>query len=128
MTLSFIVGLIGILNFLNAILTSIFSRKKEFAVLQSVGMTGRQLNTMLITEGIIFAGSSVVITLFLSVVLAPLIRDVLEGMFWFFSYRFTAVPIVAVAPVFVLLGALLPLIAYHIVAKRSVVERLREAE
>ncbi len=126
--LSFIVGLIGILNFLNAILTSIFSRKKEFAVLQSVGMTGRQLNTMLITEGIIFAGSSVVITLFLSIVLAPLMRDVLEGMFWFFSYRFTVVPMIAVAPVFALLGALLPLAAYRVVAKRSVVERLREAE
>lgn len=126
--LSFIVGLIGILNFLNAILTSIFSRKKEFAVLQSVGMTGKQLNTMLITEGILFAGSSVVITLLLSVVFAPLMRNVLEGMFWFFSYRFTVVPVVAVAPVFALLGALLPLAAYRVVAKRSVVERLREAE
>ena len=126
--LGFIVGLIGILNFLNAILTGILTRRKEFAVLQSVGMTGRQLNTMLMIEGVIFAGSSVVITLLLSIVLAPLVRNVLEEMFWFFNYRFTFVPIAAIAPVFALLGASLPLAAYRYVAKKSVVERLREAE
>ena len=126
--LGFIVGMIGILNFLNAILTGILTRRKEFAVLQSVGMTGRQLNTMLMIEGIIFAGSSVVITLLLSIVLAPLVRNVLEDMFWFFNYHFTVVPVAAIAPVFALLGASLPLAAYRYVAKKSVVERLREAE
>lgn len=123
-----IVGMVGILNFLNAILTGIMARKREFAVLQSVGMTGKQLNRMLITEGMVFAGSSVVITLILTVVMGPLASDVLEGMFWFFSYHLTVTPILAVAPVFLLLGAVIPIISYHYVIKRSVVERLREAE
>lgn len=123
-----IVGMVGILNFLNAILTGIMARKREFAVLQSVGMTGKQLNRMLITEGMVFAGSSVVITLILTIVMGPLASDVLEGMFWFFSYHLTVTPILAVAPVFLLLGAVIPLCSYHYVAKRSVVERLREAE
>lgn len=123
-----IVGMVGILNFLNAILTGIMARKREFAVLQSVGMTGRQLNRMLITEGMVFAGSSVVITLILTIVMGPLASSVLEGMFWFFSYHFTVTPILLVAPVFLLIGAVIPLCSYHYVAKRSVVERLREAE
>lgn len=123
-----IVGMVGILNFLNAILTGIMARKREFAVLQSVGMTGKQLNRMLITEGMVFAGSSVVITLFLTIVMGPLASSVLEGMFWFFSYHLTVTPIFVVAPVFLLIGAVIPLCSYHYVAKRSVVERLREAE
>ncbi|MDE5939166.1 MAG: ABC transporter permease [Lachnospiraceae bacterium] len=123
-----IVGLVGILNFLNAILTGIMARKREFAVLQSVGMTGKQLNQMLITEGMVFAGSSVVITLILTIVMGPLASSVLEGMFWFFSYRFTVTPILLVAPAFLAIGAIIPLLSYHYVAKRSVVERLREAE
>ncbi len=123
-----IVGMVGILNFLNAILTSIMARKREFAVLQSVGMTGRQLNRMLITEGMVFAGSSVVITLILTIVMGPLASSVLEGMFWFFSYHLTVTPILVVAPVFLMIGAVIPLFSYHYVAKRSVVERLREAE
>ncbi len=123
-----IVGLVGILNFLNAILTSIMTRKREFAVLQSVGMTGKQLNRMLITEGMVFAGSSVLITLVLTILMGPVTGSVLEGMFWFFSYHLTLTPILVVAPVFLLLGAVIPLISYHYVMKRSVVERLREAE
>ncbi len=123
-----VVGMVGILNFLNAILTGIMTRKREFAVLQSVGMTGKQLNRMLIAEGMVFAGSSVVITLILTIVMGPLASSVLEGMFWFFSYHLTLTPIFVVAPVFLLLGAVIPLISYHYVMKRSVVERLREAE
>ena len=38
-----IIGLVGVLNFFNAIMTGILSRKREFAVLQAVGMTNKQL-------------------------------------------------------------------------------------
>ncbi|MFR3321575.1 MAG: ABC transporter permease [Lachnospiraceae bacterium] len=47
-----ILALIGILNFINSITTSILSRYREIAMLQSVGMTGRQVKQMLIYEGI----------------------------------------------------------------------------
>ena len=53
--LSFIVGLVGVLNFFNAILTGIIARKREFAVLQSIGMAGKQLKTMLVYEGLLYA-------------------------------------------------------------------------
>ena len=53
--LSFIVGLVGVLNFFNAILTGIIARQRELAVLQAVGMTGRQLRSMLIWEGLLYA-------------------------------------------------------------------------
>lgn len=45
--LSFIVGLVGMLNFFNTIFTMIMTRRREFAMLQSIGMTGRQLRQML---------------------------------------------------------------------------------
>lgn len=125
---SLVVGLIGVLNFFNAILTGILTRKKEFAVLQSVGMTGRQLNDMLITEGLFFAGGAVAVTLVLVVAMGPVIGSALEGMFWFFTYRINIVPILAVAPFFLLLGVVVPLVSYRYVAKKSVVERLRESE
>ena len=43
-----IIGIVGILNFFNAMMTSILSRRREFAVLQAVGMTGPQLRAMLV--------------------------------------------------------------------------------
>ncbi|MDE7276773.1 MAG: ABC transporter permease, partial [Lachnospiraceae bacterium] len=47
-----IIALIGMLNFVNAVVTEIISRKREFAMLQSIGMTGGQLRKMLVCEGI----------------------------------------------------------------------------
>lgn len=126
--LCFIIGLIGILNFLNVILTNMITRRREFAVLQSVGMTGRQLEKMLILEGELLTLGSVCFSLLLTVLTAPLTADALSNMLWFFSYHFTAMPLLVVAPVFALLGALIPLISYRQAAGKSIVERLRESE
>ena len=49
-------------------------------------------------------------------------------MFWFITYRFTAVPILLVATVFALLGVLVPLAVYRSVSKATIVERLREVD
>ena len=126
--LSLIVGLVGVLNFFNAILTGIITRKREFAVLQSIGMTGRQLKTTLVYEGLLYALGAVAAALVLTVGLSPLLGKALGSMFWFLTYRFTAVPILLVAPAFALLGVLVPLGVYRSAARRTIVERLREAE
>lgn len=126
--LSFITGLVGVLNFLNAVLTGILARRHEFAVLQSVGMTGRQLKIMLVCEGLLYTLGAALAAIALSVVFSPLTAKALESMFWFFSYKFTVLPILITVPLFTILGIILPLITYKITAKKSIVERLRETE
>ena len=126
--LSVIVGLVGVLNFFNAVLTSILSRKREFAVMQSIGMTGKQLKRMLVYEGLFYAIGSLIFSLGLVVVFSPILAPVMESMFWFCSYKFTVVPILVVAPIFVLLGWIVPLGVYRTIERMTVVERLREAE
>ncbi len=123
-----IIALVGILNFFNAIMTGIISRRREFAVLQSVGMTNRQLRMMLIYEGLFYALSSVTVAFVLSLILQPLTSSLFETMFWFFVHKFTIEPVLIVTPVFVLLGWLIPAALYGQSVKQSVVERLREAE
>ncbi|MBQ8562953.1 MAG: ABC transporter permease [Firmicutes bacterium] len=123
-----IIGLVGVLNFFNAIMTGILSRRRDFAVLQSVGMTSRQLKAMLIYEGMFYALGAAAAALILSVVLNPLVGNLLENMFWFFTAKFTVTPVLLAIPVFALLGWLIPSIMYGQTTKHSVVERLREAE
>ena len=123
-----IITLIGILNFINAIMTSILSRKREFAVLQAVGMTSKQLKAMLIYEGLFYALGSSVAALIFSVLLNPLIGKMLESMFWFFSANFTILPVLLVIPIFALFGWLIPSILYGQTAKQSTVDRLRLAD
>jgi len=115
--LSFIIGLVGVLNFLNAILTSILTRRRELAMLQSIGMTGRQLKAMLIWEGLYYALGAVAVSLLLSIAAGPLLSNVLAGIFWFFTYRFTVLPILLVAPIFTVLGISVPLAVYRAVSR-----------
>lgn len=126
--LSFIVGLVGILNFVNAVLTGIISRKREFAMLQSIGMTGKQLKSMLVVEGLLYALSSVLFAFVFSLSIGPLAASVFEKMFWFFTERPTFIPIIIVAPIFALVGCLAPLLVYRSMSKQTIVERLRESE
>ena len=43
-------ALVGLLNFINLVMTNIITRRHEFATMQSIGMTDRQLRKMMITE------------------------------------------------------------------------------
>lgn len=124
--LSGVIGMIGILNFANAVLTSICSRKREFAMMQSVGMTGRQLKRMLICEGLMYGAAAAVVSLVLSFLTIPVFDRVTGSIFWFFTYRFTVLPILAVLPVFAVAGTVLPLFSYRKAVKQTLVERLRE--
>ncbi len=126
--LSFIIGLVGVLNFVNAVLTGILTRKRELAVLQSIGMTGKQLKTMLVYEGLYYTLLALAVSLVMTVCIGPLMGTVLSDVFWFFSYRLTVTPILVILPIFLALGALVPLWTYRSVSKRTIVERLREAE
>ena len=123
--LSVIVGLVGVLNFFNAILTGIIARRREFAVLQSIGMTGRQLKTMLVYEGLLYALGAVAVSLVLSVALGPVAFRAVESLFWFFTYRLTLAPFLIIGPVFAVLGVLVPLGVYRVTARSTIVERLR---
>ncbi|MDE7261547.1 MAG: ABC transporter permease [Oscillospiraceae bacterium] len=121
------IGLVGVLNFINAVLTGILARKRELAMLQSVGMTGKQLNTMLVYEGLYYTMLSAALSLVLSTALGPLVGS-LCSVFWFFTYQFTVLPVLMVIPLFLILGILVPLLMYRSANRHTIVERLREIE
>ena len=123
--LSFIVGLVGVLNFFNAILTGIIARQRELAVLQAVGMTGKQLRAMLICEGLLYALGAAGLALLLTLVLGPVAFRAVEGLFWFFTYRMNLTPFLLIIPLFALLGAGIPALTVRAAKRRTIVERLR---
>lgn len=124
--LSFIVGLVGVLNFFNAILTCITARRRELAVLQSIGMTARQLRTMLALEGLFYTVGAALLALALIVVTTPFVGPTLNRLIWFFTYHFTIWPIALVLPLFGVLGILIPVLSCRAAQRYSVVERLRQ--
>jgi putative ABC transport system permease protein len=126
--LSLIVGLIGILNFINSIVTSIISRRQEFAMLQSIGMTNRQLHKLLIYEGLYYALATIAASFLLGALFSLTVIKSVVGNLWFFSYKFMLTPLLISSPILLILSATIPFLVYHGVNIQSIVERLREAD
>jgi putative ABC transport system permease protein len=123
--MAFILALIGVLNFINAIVASIIARRKELAMLQSVGMTGKQLRSMLFYEGVCYTTLTAFFTLTAGFALGRLILQVIAGQVWFFKQSFTVTPsLYCVIPLF-LICAVVPLACYKWLVRESLVERLR---
>ena len=121
-----VVGAVGILNYVNSTLTGIITRRKELAMMKSIGMTDRQQQKMLIFEGlyyVIFIGliSSAVGSLVSLLILRPLSRT----LRWF-VYDFTLLPVALVLPFMAILAVAIPVLMYRRVNRISIVERLRE--
>lgn len=126
--LGVIMGIIGILNFINAELTGIVSRKREFAMMQSIGMTRKQLRMMLCFEGLGYAGLAGISSLVFGILGSWIIVRAICSQIWFMRYQLTVWPLLVSIPVLFLLGLAVPLVVYGATERHSIVERLREGE
>jgi len=126
--LSLIIGFIGILNFINSMLTSIIVRRQEFAMLQSIGLTDRQLCGMLICEGLYYALATMITSMILGIVISYAVINGMVSKLWFFSYHFTVTPLLISYPILIILLVAIPFAAFHGANRQSIVERLRESE
>lgn len=81
-----LITLISIANILNTISTSISLRKREFAMLKSVGMTPKGFNKMINYESIFYGINSLLYGLPISVIVMYLIH---RSLMYTFSYGFT---------------------------------------
>ena len=123
-----ILALIGILNFINSMTTSILSRYREIAMLQSVGMTGRQVKQMLIYEGIGYSILGLFGSLILSVIASLTVVRMMGAELTYFTWHFTLLPVFLCIIPLILITAIVPLVCYNKMAQKTVVERLRIAE
>lgn len=123
--LTIVLALIGILNFANAIITSVLKRFRELAMLEAVGMTKKQMISMLVWEGIIYGLLTTITAVLLYLLFGgPLIR-LFVGDIWFFEYHFTMKLILICLPFLLLIAGTVPYLVGKMASKKSVVERMR---
>ena len=124
--ISLLLLFIGVLNFVNVMITGMITRKNECAVLESIGMTKGQIRKMVTLEGFFYALISALLVLtagngILSVVAAliPSVADYAR-----FTYPWTVLLIL-----FILIFAvclIIPQLVYRMIAKETVTERLKD--
>lgn len=123
-----ILGGIGILNLINVIMTGVIARQKELASMRSIGMTKRQVQRLVIYEGILYAILAGMLGTVLSGVLSVTLVKSLSANTWFLKYHFTVLPAVLVFGICLLLAIVVSAMTDRVWNKGSIVERLRECE
>lgn len=122
--ISALFGLIGISNVINTLTTSIFARKIEFAAMQSIGMTKKQMCWMLFWENVRLCTFSLAAAVPAGYLLAMNVAK--DAYFTGFDLpSFVRACIFIIIACFILC-ALLAGILTHLLNKKSIVERLRD--
>lgn len=124
----FIIGF-SMINLVNTLITNVVTKKQEFAMLQSIGMTSKQLVKMIQVEGLILSFGNLLITVIIGTPLSYLLVYVMRYFdadymhfhfpIWYFSGY---VILILIVPILVSTFTL------HNVKKQTLVERLRMTE
>ena len=126
--LSVILFLIGIMNFINTMYVSVTVRRKELAVLESVGMMKKQVKSMLTYEGLIYAAITLILTSIIGTGLLHIAFMLLKSVANYAVFVLPIPSIAAMSVITLIVCILIPLLAYKTVTGQSIVERLRSAE
>ena len=125
---SIMILVIGIVNFANVIIISVTSRKKEFAMMQSIGMTKKQLRLLLMIEGINISIITLIISYFLSLVTICVGVSAYLQTQWTATYHFSITPLLIVTPVLIILPIVISLICFQRIQKIEIIERLQDED
>lgn len=116
----------GLLNFVNVIFTNVYSRQKELAALESIGMTQAQIKTTLILEGTYYSVITIILVLTLGTVISYLMSMLIQNIFYYLEFSFPVIQLVIILIIMLLICVIVPLVGYRLITKESVVERLRK--
>lgn len=125
--ITLIFALIGIMNYMNTIASGIQNRKVTLAVMESIGMSGKQTDKMLILEGMRYAGISWCITATLGLFLTYLIYQSVNYQGIPFSLPLP--PVLGMTVLLFALCGIIPPVFYRVITrKESIVERIHGFE
>lgn len=125
-----LIAVIGFMNLINTMITSIVTRKRELGILQSIGLSDQQLARMLSGEGVFFTAG----TLLISVTLGNLLGYLLylwakkEHFMSLSHYHYPLWETVGLALLLLLGQSAITLFISKKVAHESLIERIRGDE
>lgn len=119
----------SLINLVNTLITNIVTRKQEFAVLQSIGMTERQLSRMIQYEGFLLAAVNLGFTLVLGTGAGLLIIKLMDQIgVDYMHFKFPVWYFLGYGVFTILIPVLVSSAAIYIFRKQPVVERIRESQ
>ena len=120
----------SLINLANTLITNLLARQQEFGVLQSVGMSERQMSKMLSYECLYYIGITLLVTLTVGTVCSLALCYVFDqvGMFGKLTYHFPVLQVLVFAAALLLVQAVFSVCAVRYTRRLSLVERIKATE
>ena len=117
----------SLINLANTLITNLFTRKQEFGVFQSVGMSGRQLFQTLSFECLYYVGITLLVSLTLGTACSLAVCRIFDqiGMFGKLTYHFPMLQVLLFAAALLLVQAIFSVCAVRYTRRLSLVERIK---
>ena len=120
---------IALLNFVNLLVSKTASRRREFAVYQSLGMTMSQLKRLMLLEGVFSALIMAVVLVPVTIAFAALVMPgFIADLSWVAVYTFDVMPLWITLSVIIVLALGTPLVCLYFVTKGTIQQRLGRVE
>lgn len=115
------------LNLVNTISVSVKSRISEFGIMNTLGLTSKQMNTMMFYEGFSYAAVTCVIASLISLAFTGTVLTVMYRLMGYnIVYEFRAEPILVSVPFITVLSVITAAVNYRYINSHSVVEQIKE--
>ena len=127
-SLSIVLFLISVLNFINVIATEILRNMVNLSILEAIGMTKRNIKKYLVKKNLIYSISSLAFSFIMMLLVNKFILiDFMEQTQWT-SYKFVIMPLILVNFVNIIIGILFTGRFYEKHSQNSLVDRIRSLE
>ena len=120
----------SLINLANTLITNLLTRQQEFGVFQSVGMSDRQLSSMLSFECLYYVGITLLVTLTLGTACSLVVCEVFDqiGLFGTLTYHFPALQALLFAAALLLVQGVFSACAVRYTRRLSLVERIKAVD
>ena len=126
--ISIILIFIGVINFVNVMVTGVFTRRKELAVMESAGMTKKQVRKMLMLEGVYYGVITLALILTIGNVIVYTVAKFAQMTADYAVYNYPWELMLIIAAVIMTICIIVPAVVYRTLSKQSVTERLRSED
>lgn len=119
---------IGLINFVNVMLTGVIARKNEFAIMESIGTTKKQIRKILTFEGGFYALISTILIMTLGNAFLLLVADAVPSIADYARFEYPVALVVGLIIAIFVICLTVPSLVYRFISKETVIERLHEFE
>lgn len=127
-SLSIVLFLISVLNFINVIATEILRSMVNLSILEAIGMTKKNIKKYLMKKNLIYSFSGLVFSFLIMILVDKFILADLMAQTKWTSYRFVIHPLIIVNAINIIIGVFFTAKFYEKQSKSSLIDRIRTLE